>query len=46
MVLIESILTSISIFMMSFFEVPHGILEKLDYYRSSFFWQADNNKKI
>jgi len=26
-------------FMLSFFEVPKGVLEKLDYYRSRFFWQ-------
>jgi hypothetical protein len=32
-------------FMLSFFEVPRGVLEKLDFYRSSFFWQAYDNKK-
>jgi hypothetical protein len=31
--------------MLSFFEVPRGVLEKLDYFRSRFFWQADNHKK-
>jgi hypothetical protein len=38
LVLIEYVLTSIAMFMMSFFEVPCGVLEKLDYYRLSFFW--------
>jgi hypothetical protein len=31
--------------MMSFFEVPKGILKKLDFYRSNFSWQGDNHKK-
>jgi hypothetical protein len=31
--------------MLSFYEVPKGILEKLDYYRSRFFWQGDSHKK-
>jgi hypothetical protein len=33
-----------AMFMLSFFEVPRGVLEKLDYYKSSFFWQADSKK--
>ena len=32
-------------FMLSFFEVPKGVLEKLDYYRSGFFWQSDDHRK-
>jgi hypothetical protein len=31
--------------MLSFFEVPKGFLQKLDYYRSLFFWQSDGHKK-
>jgi hypothetical protein len=31
--------------MLSFFEIPKGILHKLDYYRSKFFWQGDDHKK-
>jgi hypothetical protein len=45
LILIESVLTSIALFMLSFFEVPRGVLEKLNYFRSRFFWQADNHKK-
>ncbi|WVZ69696.1 hypothetical protein U9M48_018443 [Paspalum notatum var. saurae] len=45
LVLINSVLSSIAMFMMSFFEVPKGILKKLDFYRSTFFWQGDNHKK-
>ena len=45
LVLINSVLTSLTMFMLSFFEVPKGVLEKLDYYRSRFFWQLDEHKK-
>jgi hypothetical protein len=38
LVLINSVLSSLSIFMLSFFEVPREILKKLDYYRLRFFW--------
>jgi hypothetical protein len=31
--------------MMSFFRIPKGVLEKLDYYRSIFFLQCDEHKK-
>jgi hypothetical protein len=31
--------------MLSFFILPKGILHKLDYYRSRFFWQGDSEKK-
>ena len=45
LVLINSVLSSLAMFMMSFFEVPKGILKKLDFYRSAFFWQGDKHKK-
>jgi hypothetical protein len=45
LVLINSILSSLSLFMLSFYEVPKGILEKMDFYRSRFFWQGHNHKK-
>jgi hypothetical protein len=32
-------------FMLSFFEIPKGVLEKIDYLRSRFFWQNDSQKK-
>ena len=32
-------------FMMSFFRISKGVLKKLDYYRSRFFWQCDEHKK-
>lgn len=45
LVLINSVLTSLVMFMLSFFEVPKGVLERIDYFRSRFFWQGDNHKK-
>jgi len=45
LVLINSILSSLPMFMLSFFEVPRGVLKKLDYFRSQFFWQNDEHKK-
>jgi hypothetical protein len=32
-------LTSLPMFMLSFFEVPKGVLQRIDYFRSRFFWQ-------
>jgi intein-encoded DNA endonuclease-like protein len=37
LVLINSVLSNLSMFMLSFFEVSRGVLEKLDYYISRFF---------
>jgi hypothetical protein len=39
LVLINSVLTSLAMYMLSFFEL------KLDYYRSRFYWQCDEHKK-
>ena len=44
LVLINSVLTSLPMFMMCFFELPKGVLKKLDYYRSHFFWQNDQEE--
>ena len=45
LVLINSVLTSLSMFLLSFFEVPVGVRKRLDFYRSRFFWQSDEAKK-
>jgi hypothetical protein len=45
LVLISSVLTNMVLYMLSFFEVPKGILKWLDYYRSRFFWQGVSEKK-
>jgi hypothetical protein len=44
-VLINSVLTTPPMFMLSFFKVPKGVLEKIDYFRSRFFWQHNSQKK-
>jgi hypothetical protein len=43
-ILINSVLTSLPMFMLSFFEIPVGVRKRLDYYRSRFFWQSDGYK--
>jgi len=43
--LINSVLSSLPMYMMSFFEIPKGVLKKLDYFRSRFFWQCDEHKR-
>jgi hypothetical protein len=45
LVLINSVLTSLPMFMLSFLEIPIGVRKRLDYYRSNFFWQSDEHKK-
>jgi hypothetical protein len=45
LVLINSVLTSLSMFMLSFMEIPVGVRKRLDYYRSNFFWQSDEKKE-
>jgi hypothetical protein len=37
LVLLNSILSSLPMFMMSFFEIPKGVLKNLDHFRSRFF---------
>ena len=43
--LINSVLSSLPMYMMSFFSLPKGVLKKLDYFRSRFYWQGDEHKK-
>jgi hypothetical protein len=40
LVLLNSVLSSLPMFMMSFFEVPKGVLKNLNHFRSRFFWQG------
>ena len=42
--LINSVLSSLPIYMMSFFEIPKGVRKKLDYFRYRFFWKIDEHK--
>jgi hypothetical protein len=45
LILINSVLSSLPMFMMSLFEIPKGVFKKLDLYRSRFFRQGDTDKK-
>jgi hypothetical protein len=45
LILINSILSNMVLHMISFFLLLKGVLHKLNYYRSRFFWQGDNKKK-
>ena len=45
LILINSVLTSMPMFLLSFFEVPVGIRKRLDFYQSRFFWQSDELKR-
>ena len=45
LILINSVLTSMPMFLLSFFEVPVGVRKRLDFYRSRFFWQSDDPKR-
>jgi hypothetical protein len=45
LILINFVLSSLPLFMMSFFETPKEVLKKLDQYRSRFFWQGGKDKK-
>ena len=42
----NSVLSSLPIYMMPFFEIPKGICKKLDYFRSRFFWKEWTQKEI
>jgi hypothetical protein len=45
LVLINSVLTSLPMFMLSFLEIPKGVRKRLDFFRSRFFWQSDGHKR-
>jgi hypothetical protein len=45
LILINLVLSNMVLHMISFFLLPKGVLHKLDYYRSRFFWQGDTEKK-
>jgi hypothetical protein len=45
LVLINSVLSNLPMFMLSFSEIPKRVLEKIDYFCSRLFWQNDSQKK-
>jgi hypothetical protein len=44
-VLINSVLMSLPMFMLSFLEIPKGVRKRLDFSRSPFFWRSDGHKR-
>ena len=44
LILINSVLSSLPMFMLCFFEVPIGVRKRLDFFRSRLFWQNDGLK--
>jgi hypothetical protein len=44
LILINLVLSNMVLHMISFFLFTKGVLHKLDYYRSRFFWQGDSEK--
>jgi hypothetical protein len=45
LILKNSVLSNMVLHMILFFLLPKGVLHKLDYCRSRFFWQGDSDKK-
>jgi hypothetical protein len=45
LMLINSLFTNMVLYMISFFLLPKGVLRKLGYYRSRFFWQGDMKRR-
>jgi hypothetical protein len=45
LVLVNSVITSLPMFMLSFLEISKGVRKRLDYYRSHLFWQEEDDKK-
>jgi hypothetical protein len=44
LILTNLVLTSLPMFMISFFEIPKRVMRRLDYFWSRFFWQSDGHK--
>jgi magnesium-transporting ATPase (P-type) len=44
-VLINMVLTSLPMLMLSFFEVPKGVRKRMAYYISKFIWLSDAHKR-
>lgn len=43
--LINSVLSNLFMYMLSFFEIPKEVLKRQDYFRSRFFCQGDGHKQ-
>ena len=45
LILVNSVLKSLPMFILSFFELPKGVWKRMDLFRSRFFWQSDGHKR-
>jgi hypothetical protein len=45
LILINSVMSNMVSYMLSFFLLPKGVLNRLDFFRSRFFWQGQSEKK-
>jgi hypothetical protein len=45
LILLNSVLTSLPMFMLSLLEISKGVRKHLDYFRSCLFWQSHDTKK-
>jgi hypothetical protein len=45
LILINSVMSNMVLYMLSFFLLPKGVLNRLDFFRSRFFWQGDSEKE-
>jgi hypothetical protein len=45
LILINSVMYNMVLYMLPFFLLPKGVLNRLDFFRSRFFWQGDSEKK-
>ena len=41
LVLLNSSLSSVPMYMLSFYELPKGVKDRMDYFRKRFLWQED-----
>jgi hypothetical protein len=46
LVLINSVLSNMVLYMLYFLLLPKGVLNRLDFFRSRFFWQVDDTKQV
>jgi hypothetical protein len=46
LVLINSVLSNMVLYMICFFQLPRGVAKRLDYFRSRFFWQDQGGHGI
>jgi hypothetical protein len=46
LVLINLVLKNLPMFPLSFFAIRTGVRKRLDFYRSRFFWQSDEQKEM